>query len=289
MRLPEEDPLEIKGNLEVAGSTTVSPLMRKMYRRFVLEGYGGLMKIRSVGTSRGFKLFCQEGMTDIVMASRPIKAHETLACATQGRSPVELTIGTDMLAVVIHAENSFLSGATAQDIRTIFTAGQWHDVNPEWPNEPIKRFIPAMGSGTLDFFVDSIFDGRAGGLLTIANTIQEREPDAIAQLIGKDIHHIGILGYAFYKKYAKTLKTVAIDLVRPSPHSAARGDYPLTRNLFVYSDVALIRDKSQVRAFLTFLLNYVSEEIDKVGYIALPAEFLDDSKRDLLGAMGIDR
>lgn len=289
VRLPEEDPLEVKGNLEVAGSTTVSPLIRRLYKRFILEGYRGLMKIRSVGTGRGFNLFCQEGLADIVMASRPIKAHETLACATQGRTPVEFIIGTDMLTIVVNKGNAFVRSAFVTDLREIFTANRWNEVKPEWPGEPIARFIPSPGSGTLDFFIETIFDGKTNALLTAANTLQEREPDAIAQSVGRDINHIGILGYAFYKKYANSLKTVAIDKVRPSPRTAARGDYILTRNLYVYSDVALIRDKLQVKAFLTFLLNHVSEEIGEVGYIALPAEFLDDSKHALLEAMGVEQ
>ncbi len=288
VHLPEKDPLEVKGDLEFAGSSTVTPLIRRLYKRFILEGYRSEMKIHSIGTSRGFTLFCQEGKADIVMASRPIKAHETLACAAQGRTPVEFHIGTDMLTLVTSSEKAFFSGASMNDLQLLFTANQWGEVNPEWPNEPIRRFIPGPGSGTFDFFVDTIFDGDADAILAAANTEQNGDPNTIAQSVGNEINSLGIVGYAFYKKYQKTLRTVAIDLVKPSPTSAARGDYVLARNLFVYSDVALIRDKPQVRGFLTFLLNHVSQEIEKVGYFALPAEYLDESKRAFLEAMGIE-
>ena len=126
------------------------------------------------------------------------------------------------------------------------------------------------------------------GTMAAANTEMDRDPEIIAQSVGNGINSVGIVGYAFYKKYEQTLKTVAIDQVKPSPIAVARGDYVLTRKLIVYSDTALIRDKPQVKAFLTFLLNHVSQEIEKVGFFALPEETLDDSKYALLEAMGIE-
>ncbi|PON13022.1 hypothetical protein C2W62_36540 [Candidatus Entotheonella serta] len=94
VRLPELDPLDVKGNLEIVGSATVTPVIQQLYKRFILEVYRGLIKLRSVGTQRGFSHFCQEGKADIVMASRPIKATEISACAAQERTPVKV-VGWD--------------------------------------------------------------------------------------------------------------------------------------------------------------------------------------------------
>lgn len=276
--LPLTDPLEIKGNLRVAGSATVVPLIRRMYKRFILEGYRGVMNIRGVGTGRGFKLFCQDGQLDIVLASRPIKGHEMLACEDRGRTPVEFVIGVDMLTIVANIENDFFRGVNLADLKTVFTANRWSEVNEEWPDDPIERYVPEPGHGSFDFFVNAIFDGDADELLIAANTVKERDPESIAQSVGSGLNRIGVVGYAFYKKYEENLTTIAVDLVKPSRLAAERGDYPLTRALFVYSDSARIRDKEQVRAFLSFLLNYVSEEIEKVGYFKASQDILDNSK-----------
>lgn len=286
--LPLSDPLEIKGNLHVAGSAVVAPLMRRMYKRFILEGYRGVMHIRGVGTQRGFKIFCQEGQVDIVMASRAMKGDERSACAARGLTPVELVIGTDMLAVVVNIENDFLHGVNLADLKTIFTANQWAEVNGAWPDDPIERYIPAPGMGTLDFFVDTIFEGDADALLIAANTEKELDPDSIAQSVGSGFNRIGLVSYAFYKKYETSLATVAIDRIKPSRLAMEKGDYPLTRELFVYSDTARIRDREQVRAFLSFLLNEVSEEIENVGYFKPGKQVLDSSKRIFLDALGIE-
>jgi len=287
--LPLSDPLEITGNLRVAGSATVAPLIRRMYKRFILEGYRGVMNIRGVGTGRGFQLFCQDDALDIVLASRAIKGHETLACAARGLTPVELVIGMDMLTIITNIENDFLDGVTRDKLKAIFTANRWVDVNKAWPDDPIERYIPEPDMGSFDFFVDTIFGGEADALLVAANTAKERDPDTIAQSVGSGRNRLGIVGYAFFKKYEKSLATVAIDGINPSRTTAESGEYPLTRELFVYSDISRIRDSEPVRAFLSFLLNYVGEEIEKTGYFRPTKEVLDNSKRTFLDALGIEQ
>lgn len=288
--LPLSDPLEVTGNLRVAGSATAAPLIRRLYKRFILEGYRGVMNIRGVGTGRGFQLFCQDGAVDIVLASRAIKGHETLACAAQGLTPVELVIGMDMLTIITNIENDFLEGVTRDQLKAIFTANRWVEVNKAWPDDPIERFIPGPETGSsFDFFVDTIFDGEADALLAAANTAKERDPGTIAQSVGSGRNRIGIVGYAFFQKYEKSLATVPIDGIKPSRTTAENGEYPLTRALFVYSDISRIRDSEQVRAFLSFLLNYVGEEIEKVGFFRPTKEVLDNSKRIFLDALGIEQ
>jgi phosphate transport system substrate-binding protein len=286
--LPMVEPLEVTGHIKIVGSASISPLIRQFYRRFILEGYRGVMNILSVGTERGFQLFCQELQADIVLANRAIKAHESLACAAKGRSLVELTIGTDMLTVVVNRENDLVQNASLSDLQKMFTVNNWSQVNTAWPAVPIVRFIPARTTGTFDFFVDKVFDGDAEALIVAANTEWERDPESIAQSVGNEIHGIGIVAYPFYKKYAPLLNKIAIDGVEPSPALANRQHYLLTRSLRIYSDTSLIRDKPQVRAFVSFLLNHVSEEIEQAGYFPLSAEELADSKLTLLEALGIE-
>ena len=281
--LPLLDPLEIKGNLRVAGSATVVPLMRRMYKRFILEGYRGVMNIRGIGTGRGFKQFCQEGKLDIVLASRLIKQTEKFACEAKGRVPVELVIGTDLLTIVANIENDFLYGVTRDELKTIFTANRWVDVNEEWPDDPIERYIPDPNHGSFDFFVDTVLGGDADSLLIAANTAKERDYESIAQSVRSGINRIGIVSYAFYKKYEESLTPVAIDEITPSDTTIEDGTYPLTRTLLVYSTRSQIRDKESVRAFLLFLLNYVNTEIEKVGYFKPSQEALEKSKLMLLG------
>jgi phosphate transport system permease protein len=158
--LPSVDPAAYgdEDNLVIAGSSTVYPLTREMAKNFRRAGFNGPIKIDSVGTGGGFKLFCATDGTDIANASRPIKRAELEACREVGREPVEFRVGTDALAVVVSQKNDFLQDLTGDELQAIFTVAEnWSDVNPAWPDTPIERFIPGADSGTLDFFAESTF------------------------------------------------------------------------------------------------------------------------------------
>ena len=287
IRLPRVDAFEVRGDLEIAGSATVAPIMRRLYRRFVVEGYRSVMNILGVGTQRGFRLLCQEGRTDVVIASRPIQSHETSACQNKGLSPFELVIGNDALTIVANIENDFIEDVTQEQLRRIFVSDLWSNVNEDWPEEPIRRFIPKAGMGTLDFFANMIFDGDIEALLISRHTFKERDLEVIAQSVGTEINSIGMVGYAIYNKYKETLSPVMIDQIEPSDETVASGDYPLVRKLYVYADSEMVKEKPQLAAFLVFVLNHINQEIREVGYFPANPEILDNSKVELLKAMGL--
>ncbi|MEZ4676162.1 MAG: phosphate ABC transporter permease PstA [Caldilineaceae bacterium] len=148
------------GEITVAGSSTVYPLSQAMADRFRDAGFSGVISIDSIGSTAGFAQFCDKGSTiDIANASRPIRRTEIEACENAKRTPLEFRVGTDALAIVVSKENTFLNDVTIEQLRAIFTtATTWSDVNADWPNEPIQRYIPGIDSGTLDFFTEEIFD-----------------------------------------------------------------------------------------------------------------------------------
>ena len=83
--LPEVNPLEVKGDIVTAGSSTVFPLAEAMAERFKDEGYAGNITIDSIGSGGGFERFCVTGETDIANASRAIKDSEVESCPAIGR------------------------------------------------------------------------------------------------------------------------------------------------------------------------------------------------------------
>lgn len=146
-------------DISAGGSSTVYPLTRELAIQFRRAGFQGGIDLQQTGTTAGFRAFCEDGAIDIVDASRPINRAEFEACDARNLTPVEFRVGTDALAVAVSRENTFLESATIDELRQIFTTAEtWAEVNPEWPNEPIERFIPGADSGTLDFFATTIFD-----------------------------------------------------------------------------------------------------------------------------------
>ncbi len=158
--LPAVSPASVEAadGVTIAGSSTVYPLTREIAKLFRGQGYQGPIKLDNIGTTAGFRAFCEEGSIDIADASRPIKRAEIEACRGIKREPLEIRVGTDALAVVVSQKNTFLNNVTGEELRQIFTSAEtWAEVNPAWPDEPIERFIPGADSGTLDFFAETVF------------------------------------------------------------------------------------------------------------------------------------
>lgn len=160
------DPNGLRGVIRVAGSSTVFPITEAMAVNISEAGFNGNINLESTGTTAGFRAFCRNNsQVDVVNASRPINAAEFEACRDAGLRPLALAVAIDALAVVVSQENSFLGNVTQEELRQIYTtAERWSDVDPSWPDEPIRRYIPGADSGTLDFFTETIFQADLADL-----------------------------------------------------------------------------------------------------------------------------
>ncbi len=285
--LPSVDPLSVTGDIVSAGSSTVFPLAERMAERFQNEGYAGQITIDSIGSGAGFERFCKAGETDISNASRAIKESEIADCQAIGRNPIEFRVGTDAIAVSVSAENDFVTDVTLEELAAIFsTAVNWSDVRPEWPNEPIQRFIPGTDSGTFDYFDEVVFEENPEPMLSAANLQLSEDDNVLVQGIAGSPYAIGYFGYAYYKENQDILKIVGINDVVPDDITVEDGSYALARPLFIYSDAAIMQEKPQVAAFINFFLANVQDEITDVGYFPASDAALGQARTALLEALG---
>lgn len=287
--LPEVDPGTVTGNIVTAGSSTVFPLSQRMAERFKSEGYAGNITIDEIGTGAGFERFCATGETDIANASRAIKDEEAANCAklSPARSPVEFRIGTDALAVVVSSENTFLTGLSIEQLGKIFNGEvkQWNEVDPSYPAEAIQLFSPGSDSGTYDYFVEVVLGKDDAKLQTSGAQFSEND-NVLVQGVEGSPNAIGYFGYAYFNANKGKLKALQIGGVEPNETSAEDGSYPLSRPLFLYSDPAIMQEKPQVAAFISFYLANVNDEILDVGYFPASDDALDAAKQAFLQAAG---
>jgi phosphate transport system substrate-binding protein len=280
-------PLNVSGDVITAGSSTVFPLSERMAERFIDEGFSGNVTIDSIGSGGGLERFCVAGDTDIANASRGINDGEVTSCAGIGREPIEFRVGTDALSVVVSQANDFVDAVTTEELALIFgTAETWADVRPEWPAEPIQRFIPGTDSGTFDYFVEHVYDTDDSIILAASNTQLSEDDNVLVQGIQGSPYAIGFFGYAYYAENADTLRILSVDGVAPSDATVEDGSYPLARPLFMYTTAEILNEKPQVAAFLHFYLTYVNEEIVDVGYFPASADTLQAGLDALLVALG---
>ena len=117
----------------------------------------------SPGTGGGFERFCA-GETDLSNASREIDEDEIALCQENGVEYVEFRVATDALTNVVNTQNDWATCLTVDQLKTIWEPGSkvsnWSQVDPSFPDEPLRLFGPGTDSGTFDYFTD--VDQRRG-------------------------------------------------------------------------------------------------------------------------------
>lgn len=275
IELPEVLSADVSGDIVTAGSSTVGPLSIAVVDQFVNEGYFGEITVDIIGSGAGFERFCELGETDISNASRPIRDSEIEACEAIGRTPIEIRVGTDALAVVINPNNEAFTALTLEQLALAFsTAETWADVDANFPEEPILRFIPGTDSGTFDYFVEAVFDEDQEPILSASNTQLSEDDNVLLEGVANNDWAIGFFGYAYYAENQDVLNILDIDDVTPNQENVDAALYPLARPLFIYTDAGIVAEKPQVGEFVSYYMSNTNDLIGEVGYFpANPFEF----------------
>ncbi|MEO1560510.1 MAG: substrate-binding domain-containing protein, partial [Cyanobacteria bacterium J06632_19] len=108
IKLPDVNPLSLRGELRIGGSSTLYFLTKAISERFIEEGYPGKVNIASGGTEKSFQLLCSQGKLDIVTSYDPITNEQIQACNRAGAQPVGFPVAADSLTVVVSSQNNFL-------------------------------------------------------------------------------------------------------------------------------------------------------------------------------------
>ena len=126
------------------------------------------MTVGISGTGGGFERFCA-GETDISNASRQIDEEEVAMCEENGVEYVELRVATDALTNVVNVENDWATCLTVEQLNAIWEpeskVTNWNQVDPSFPDAPLKLYGPGTDSGTFDYFTD-VINGEEGASRT---------------------------------------------------------------------------------------------------------------------------
>ncbi|WP_188197484.1 PstS family phosphate ABC transporter substrate-binding protein [Nonomuraea sp. SYSU D8015] len=278
---------QLSGQVKVDGSSTVAPLTSAAYEFFAEEQPKVNVTVATSGTGGGFEKFCN-GETDISDASRPIKDEEKAACDAKGIKFGELTVATDALTVVVNKENTWATCLTVDQLKKMWEpaaegkVNSWKDVDPKFPDEPLKLFGPGTDSGTFDYFTDEI-NGEEGA--SRKDYSPSEDDNVTVQGVEGTKGGLGYFGFTYFEENAAKLKAVQIDsgsgCVEPSKENAQAGKYtPLARPLFIYPSVAAIK-RPEVAGFLDYYVNNINKIVTDAKYIPLNAEQESKLKTDL--------
>jgi phosphate transport system substrate-binding protein len=148
------------------------------------------------------------------------------------------------------------------------TITRWRQVYASGPSGDLQLFGPGTASGTFDFFTEAVM-GDSGSSHT--DFTPSEDDNVIVQGVVSNPGGMGYFGYAYYEQNQERLHALSIDGVAPSPESIADGTYPLARPMFIYVNAEALR-RPQVRRFVNYYLDNVTELAPRVGYVPLPAE-----------------
>jgi phosphate transport system substrate-binding protein len=275
--------------LKIDGSSTVYPITEAVAEEFLQETGGRVQVTVGVsGTGGGFKQFCR-GDIAINNASRPISKEERKACAENGVEFIELPVALDALTVVVNPGNAWIDSITVEQLKRIWQPAaqekivRWNQVDPAWPNAPLRLYGPGPDSGTFDYFTEVIV-GREGA--SRGDYTASEDDNVLVQGVARDRNALGYFGYAYYDENRKVLKALAVDdgpgpAVTPSAATARSGAYrPLSRPLFIYvSKKAAGRD--EVVQFVDFYLSpdHARPLVKEAGYVPLPDKVYREARQ----------
>jgi len=273
--------------VKVDGSSTVFPITEAVAEEFQTSKKGKVnVTVGVSGTGGGFKKFCR-GEIDVQNASRPIhmsteagKPGEMENCKAANIKYYELPIAFDAIAVVVNNSNNWVNDISVEDLKKIWEPGaqgkimKWKDVNPKWPDQPMKLYGAGADSGTFDYFTEAIM-GKAKA--SRGDYSASEDDNVLVKGVANEKGAIGYMPYSYYEQNKKSLKLVAISdkgktPVVPNRETVEGGSYsPLSRPVFIYVNEASFK-KPAVKEFVEFYVKNAARLALDVKYIPLPAD-----------------
>jgi phosphate transport system substrate-binding protein len=264
--------------VKIDGSSTVFPVTEAVAEDFQKAKRQQVkVTVGISGTGGGFKKFCR-GETDISNASRPILKSEMADCQKAGIEYFELPVAFDALTVVVNPKNTFIKQLTVAEMKKMWEPGaqgkvtRWNQVNPAWPDQPMKLFGPGADSGTFDYFTEAVV-GKSKS--SRGDFTASEDDNVLVTGVSRDVNGLGYFGYAYYIENKDKLKAVPIvndkgQAVEPSMEAVLKGAYtPLARPIFIYVSSKSL-GKPEVKEFIEYYMKNGAKLAKEVKYVPLP-------------------
>jgi phosphate transport system substrate-binding protein len=244
--------------ITVKGSTTVLPIAQAASEVFMEKNPGIQISVQGGGSGVGIASLLDK-TTDIADSSRKIKNEEIDKAKASGVNPNEIAIAMDGIAVIVNPSNP-VKGLTKDQIRDIYTGkiSDWSQVGGK--KMKIVAVSRDTSSGTYEAFEALALNKekvRPDALTTASN-------QGVAQIIAQTPGAIGYIGIGYL---SNKVKAVTVDGVACSKNTVLSKKYPLSRELYMYTNGA---PAGAVKKFIDFVLSRDGKKIvEEEGFIAL--------------------
>ncbi len=233
--------------LQIAGSTTVLPVVEECARVFMEKHPGSRIFVSGGGSSHGVKAVA-DGTVDIGTASRDLKSSEMDAHPDL----VAHGIAKDGVAVIVHPSNP-VTDLTMEQLQGIYTGSitNWKDVGGT--DTKIMVVTREEGSGTRDCFEQAVMKPIKAEI-TDHGIIQDSNGKTRATVAGS-AQAIGFISLGYVNSDVSALR---LDGIEPTIESVMDGSYAISRTLWMITNG---NPNSEEQAFLDFVLGDEGQRI----------------------------
>lgn len=246
-------------DININGSTTVLPIMQKVGEAYMAENPGTALIISGGGSGNGIKALV-DGLTNIAMSSREIKASEVEQAKAKNIDPVGTAIAVDALVPVVHPSNP-VQNLTLDEMRGIFSGKikNWKEVGGE--DSSIVMVSRDTSSGTYETWESMVMKGER----VAPSALLQASNGAVVQAVSKNKRAIGYIGFGYLDP---SLKGLHVNDIAATPENALSNTWPIARELYIYTNGA---PAGNVKSLIDYLLdqNKGQKLVLETGFIPL--------------------
>ncbi len=245
-------------SIVIKGSTTVLPVAQGTLEAFMKKNPQVQMSLSGGGSGEGIKALIDK-TTDIATSSREIKKEEITLAQTKGIKPVAHVVAHDAIIPVVHPKNK-VGNLSIDQLSQIYQGKitNWKEVG----GEDLKIVVISRDSSSGTFESWDHFVMKKAKVTPRAQMLASN--GAIVTAIAKNRYAIGYLGIGYINKSVKPLQ---VNGVTASVQTALSKEYPLSRELYMYTDGDA---KGDVAKYLGFVKSTEGQKIVvKEGFVPL--------------------
>ena len=245
-------------SIVIKGSTTVLPIAQAALEAYMKKNPGVQISLSGGGSGEGIKALIDK-TTDIATSSREIKKEEVTLAETKGVKPVTHVVAYDAIIPVVHPKNK-VTNLSIDQLSQIYQGKitNWKEVG----GADLKIVVISRDSSSGTFESWDHFIMKKAKVTPQAQMLASN--GAIVTAVSKNRYAIGYLGMGYVNK---SLKPLPVDGVKASVETALSKKYPLSRELYMYTDD---EPTGEVAKFIAFVKSSEGQKIvAKEGFVPL--------------------
>ena len=245
-------------SIVIKGSTTVLPIAQAALEAYTKLNPGVQISLSGGGSGEGIKALLDK-TADIADSSREIKKEEIALAQTRGVKPVAHVVAYDALTPVVHPKNK-VTDLSIDQLSQIYQGKitNWKEVG----GDDLKIVVISRDSSSGTFESWDHFVMKKVRVTPKAQMLASN--GALLTAIAKNRYAIAYLGMGYVNK---TVKAVKVNGLAATAESALTKEYPLSRELYMYTNG---EPAGEVAKFIAFVKSVDGQKIvAKEGFVPL--------------------